>query len=200
MDAPIFSPDGNFFWNGAQWEPVPKNLMPQSSVQPKIQPKSSGILHVDPPANTQTMRMTLSTLGTNKGYGKTRIEISEINQSLGSLMQLFQGVMLPSISENMVLTKTTENSLSFMKTGKFSMTHLDVFFHKTPSSEKSEIISEFSLEMYVESKAKQPLDSTFKIQEPVPAMAGIPVKMAISEASKKLIKLEIDLLEILASG
>jgi len=199
MSQPIYSPDGNFIWDGAQWTPVSQVVAPTSTIQPKIQPISSGILNVEPPSDIQSLGMWFGiVLGGNKCFGKTRIEITGINQSLQGLIQLFKGGILTSISDDMLQTNTTENSLFFVETGKMTTTHLDVFFHDASSTSISGNITKITLEMYVRSKFDQE-GRAFKlhgIKEPPQA----PIKLAKWAGSKKLAKLEADLLEILSSG
>ena len=196
VEQPIYSPDGNFVWDGSQWIPVTQMMKPTSSVQPKIMPKSSGFLDINPPAKTQTLGMTLSSLGGNKCFGKTRVEISGINQTLESLMQLFQGGTLTPISENMLPTKTTNNSISFVKTGRMTTIHLDVFFHSNQTPENQLTVSKLHLDMYVKNKFDKK-GYAFKIHGREPPQSS--VRFARIEASKKMSKLETDLLEIFTS-
>ena len=101
--------------------------------------------------------------------------------------------------ENLKVEKSlTTHKQSQLETGKMTTTHLDVFFHDASSTSISGNITKITLEMYVRSKFDQE-GRAFKvhgIKEPPQA----PIKLAKWAGSKKLAKLEADLLEILSSG
>jgi len=199
MTQPIYSPDGNFVWDGNQWVSIPQALIHTLPVLPKIQPISSGMQKVDPSAETQSLRMKLRMGRGHKNFGKTRIEITGINQSLKSLIELFQSGILTSISENMLQTDSTENSLCFVKTGKMLNLHLDVVFHDDRNTGKLGNMTKIQLDMYFMAKygAKDIKKHSFRVCD----LRIEPIKGSPEWVGKrKFQKLEADLLEILASG